>query len=27
VTASGAQALEAIDTIEALIADKFGEEI
>lgn len=26
VTASGAQALEAIDTIEALIADKFGEE-
>jgi phosphocarrier protein len=26
VTASGAQAREALDTIEALIADKFGEE-
>jgi phosphocarrier protein HPr len=26
VTASGAQAQEALDTIEALIADKFGEE-
>ncbi|CAN7634336.1 HPr family phosphocarrier protein [Rhizobium sp. LjRoot254] len=27
VTASGAQATEALNTIEALIADKFGEEI
>jgi len=27
VTASGAQAAEALNTIEALIADKFGEEI
>ena len=27
VTASGAQAAEALNTIEALIADKFGEEM
>jgi phosphocarrier protein len=27
VTASGAQAQEALDTIEQLIADKFGEEM
>jgi phosphocarrier protein HPr len=27
VSASGAQAREALDTIEALIADKFGEEM
>jgi phosphocarrier protein HPr len=27
VTASGAQAREALDTIEQLIADKFGEEM
>jgi phosphocarrier protein HPr len=27
ITASGAQAQEALDTIEQLIADKFGEEM